>query len=128
GWRQTVEKAIGHEIGIGAQVRLAGGPAHQLREQRALGHRKAAGPDGGKEQVAMVDAAKLTRRDPLLDHRGKLVAGVVDQIVAQLARGLGLAVDDPLDDEMIQRWVWDNVSRRMNMRRLILSRGDVPSA
>src|ERR1041385_6408919 len=103
--REAVEKHLRDEFGIGVQVRLAGAATHQLGKQGALGHRKAAGADRRQEQVPVIDAAKLAGRNPLLDHRGDLVAGAVDEIVAQLPRGFRLAVDDPLDDEMMQRRV-----------------------
>ena len=51
------------------------------------------------------DAVKFPFANPFIDDGGQLLAGPVHHVVPQLARFLGFAVNDPLDDEVMQRGV-----------------------
>ena len=52
-----------------------------------------------------IDAAKLAASYTFIDEGGQLFASPVHHLVPQLARFLGFAVDDPLDNEVMQRGV-----------------------
>ena len=84
-------------------MRPAWSVAHEFGEQIALRHRITAGADHRQIKVSWIDAMKFAGCHALVDNCREIFAGLAHRIAPQRARFLRLAMNDPINNQMVQR-------------------------